>query len=87
MNIGSCFICGDKAQYAYFFDTVIGHFVVGGEPRVCAICNDKLESKTDDERRKLFADFEVTEMAPNDSGDVLGDTRARSDAFKRRGQA
>jgi len=84
-DIGPCFRCGEPAQYAYFYDVAIGHFVVGGEPRVCTECYTKLREMSDEERRRLFVTFEVTQEAPNESGDFLGDTHARSEAFKRRG--
>lgn len=86
-DIGNCFICGAKAQYAHFYDVAVGHFVKGGEPRLCASCNDKLHEMTDEQRKQLFAIFETIPDAPNDTGDVLGDFLSRSDEFKRRGQA
>lgn len=83
-DIGNCFICGEKAQYAHFYDVAVGHFVEGGEPRVCAACNTRLEQMTDEQRKKLFEIFETMPEAPNETGDFLGDTLARSEAFKRR---
>jgi hypothetical protein len=86
-DIGNCFICGEKAQYAHFYDISVGHFVSGGEPRTCAACSDKLHEMTDEQRRKLFEIFETLPEAPNESGDLLGDTLARSEEFKNRGRA
>jgi len=84
-DIGPCFRCGEPAQYAHFYDAAVGHFVVGGEPRMCVECNALLHEMSDEERRRFFGTFEVTQEAPNESGDFLGDTLARGEAFKRRG--
>lgn len=86
-DIGNCFICNEKAQYTHFYDISVGHFISGGEPRMCAACNTKLHEMTDEQRRKLFETFETTPEAPNESGDFIGDTLARSEAFRRRGRA
>jgi len=86
-DIGNCFICGEKAQYAHFYDVSVGHFVKGGEPRMCVSCNDKLREMTDEQRGQLFAIFETMPDAPNETGDFLADTFARGEDFKRRGQA
>jgi hypothetical protein len=82
-NIGSCFVCGTPAQYAHFYDESVGHFVIGGEPRLCAACNNRLYGMSIEERRMLFTDFEVT-VEPPTGRDVLGDLVARGEEFKRR---
>ena len=85
-DIGSCFLCGKAAQYAHFFDESVGHFVVGGEPRMCPTCNDKLREMSIEERRTLFASFAVTPEPPT-KRDLLSDAFARGEEFKHRGRA
>lgn len=83
-DIGNCFICGAKAQYAHFYDVSVGHFVKGGEPRVCAACNDKLHAMTDEQRKKLFEIFETVEAWPDD--DPIRSFHERGEEFKNRGR-
>ncbi len=84
-DIGPCFMCGEKAQYAFFYDEAVGYFVVGGEPRVCAPCNEKNAALSIEDRRVAFAAFQTTPDAPS-GRDQIGDVLSRSEEFKARGR-
>lgn len=85
LDIGACFRCNQPAQFAWFFDDSVGHFLIGSEPRLCKSCDLQLRALPIAQRRAVLVGFEVS-STPRAHANPVEDIRAREREFKRRGR-
>ena len=85
-HLGACFMCGEPASHAHFYDETCGFFAVGEEPRTCEACGKKLDGLSRPERAAALSAFTTTAEPPRGSN-ALEDAAIRSAELRRRAKA
>lgn len=85
-GLGACFMCGEPASHAHFYDAARGFFAVGEEPRTCEACGKKLDGMSKEERAAALSAFAATAEPPR-GRNALEDAAIRSSELRRRAKS